>query len=238
MFHSGLTHVGLGIGLSSRSVCIRCVGDIIEKRHHIYSVRAAMAFIKQNGYVLAGFIYSPTTRLFYRAKGISCELETKVARVQGVIRRTMTTTYRVTGSWATKMSTVIIAKGDKIFPFDSTYRCMAKTRIRDKMIWNSIGNLHGACRQVLLTVGRLAGAKRQAYKTVGRIVNGTRLMYSVKAVSHVAKHNVYKVIGDLASNNRAMFYLVKGAVSTIAYVCSVPTKFQEFITAKRWFKSD
>lgn len=238
MFHSGLTHVGLGIGLFSRSICIRCIGNITGKRHHIYSVRAVMAFIKENRYTLEGFIYSPTIRLFYRAKGVSCELGIKAAKVQGIIRKTMSTTYRVAGSWATRMSTGVIIKGNKIFSSDSIYQCVAKIRIRDKIMWSCEGNLHGTYRQAILSVGRLAGAKKKVYKTVGKIVNGTKFVYAVKAISHSAKRDIYRAIGSLTSNNRAVFYLVKGSVSTIAYICSVPTKFQEFITAKRWFKSD
>ena len=262
--HIGLTHVGASWGINS-SVLLLCHGKIIPPTPK-YSASGIKAYLDECIFSSEGRLYVANTRVNYLAQGIKALLVKEIYPATAELVRPFVGNHYVTGFKAMiPSSSYLISKGSCIAIHSSHYILAgACSRLFKQGVGLMTGlSVHGYKSFFDLTGFSIFGkhtrfmitaafnrsnhskyaAHGTAYKRVREslIVQGGlsrigKSTYWAKGAIQRSKRFCAKVGGRLVSNNVTQRFKLKGLVTTVAYIASVPVRFQKFITDKRWFR--
>ena len=94
----------------------------------------------------------------------------------------------------------------------------------------------GEVKRFLIARGRICLDSKAFYPVRSIIAMGSRAVALVKAKLGQTQSYVYGAEGHLSSNVVNFLLALKGYVPKIAFIASVPKKYQDFVSSKRWFR--
>ena len=262
--HVGLTHAGVNGGLLPASSAFLCVGEVIPPTPK-FSLTGIKTLFWADIVSICGYVYSPAEVTPYNLNGAIAYPSTKYYVSKGTSTLILDASFSLVGYVsmipyravmaviATKKSmgdirlsiegylkygykTSYLISGTKTLLAGAQFISMAIIQRTLNRRYAVCGDESGIVMRKVAMFGSLVANYKTTFNLTGCVAKG--LSMAIQVLSWVSRRDsiVYKVKSSLNSESMSEGFAVKGMVSTVAYIASVPKKFQDFVTNKRWFR--
>lgn len=265
MFHAGITHAGLPGGGSSPCKSAFTCCAMLKLPQPKYSTKGVLSFLHEAYLPANGFIFSPSIKWAIPARGMCIiSLKSRI-RAIGLTTKSDKSTFGVTGhkalipligTWtvrAIKKKTHSIgysAEGITNILLSDVFPVKGWAVLRENLPVMATGFVVGVRRLFVLVKGDKAGKVKRLIRAKGAVQKESSAVCGIRAVlatSYTAIYNLsgkirvnfsnsVKVTGKLFSKIYNTLFGAKGYIPKIAFIASVPKRFQDFVTNKRWFR--
>ena len=264
MNHAGITHVGVNGGFLPRTSAIMCRARLIMPVPK-YSVVGAMAFLREFYLPFSGIIYSPGLRTGFLSNGeISLpymgRIEVKGTAlwvcskwfslvgykslipmsgrwlVKGIKRKAKTYVYPVEAVAYKVSSSATAVKGFAVSMAKKQFKLTGLMKHKLIAYINVRGDKAGETHLFYLARGAKSFIGKAGYSIKAINALGSKLYASMTGRIRQTADYFMGVQGQLSSNVVNFLYGLKGYIPKIAFIASVPKRFQDFVSNKRWFR--
>jgi len=263
-YHSGLTPVGVLTGTSVNSLTFSCCAKLIEPMPK-YAVAGIRVRYDEAYLPVSGFICSSGSKVPYTAQGISLSIGRHVISVEGIpqwgyaehyLATAFTDLIPLSKGWLVKATrrgrdysyygveavsfitskAVLIVKGASSHRFKQIYKVVSAFRNDYERYYKLRGDISGKIKKPVVLIGNLCLKTKDHYLTKGLKATGSRFVAKMSgAVGRTMKIKL-KATGQLGGNRARAKFALKGLIPKMAFIASVPKRFQHFVTNKRWFR--
>ena len=228
-------------------------------------MKGAKAFLWQEIVYACGNVYSPKDRTPLGIQGVLCYPYSNIYADEGKSIVDFSTRYSLVGYinlivFHAPIAVTAIKKSarDIMLPvtgildygFAMNYCASGIVNIGEKFFYHVKSKIQRNMLQQYSVFGDESGYVYRRFAVFGSIVAHFHSSYNVSSWLATGK-NLFmsacgrvsckelipvKITGSLNSTSATALLALRGAISTVAYIASVPKKFQDFVTNKRWFR--
>lgn len=236
MNHAGITHVGINSGL----LPLNCFYKVTARKQYgfngAFNVNGVLIYFMSKIFYIYSSIYDPSFKQSFSLEGYIGVLCTNILKTKGMIRQSESLLYRATGGMAHKEIVLFKTTAFILASFSSAYALVSKIRTRGRFRLLIRGHANGIENVKFLVRATLR--QSMSYFIPVKAIKSikTKVSFAVNGFTTVVGNIGFKITGFLLSYNLAKVFSVKSFLSTINYIASVPNKYQNLKTDKRWYR--